>query len=77
MYTSKGNIDINEIYHFLSNINLPRLSEEAVEMLEEEITLNEISEVVNNLIINVQAQTGLVQNMIKSFGRFLPLCFSV
>lgn len=34
VYTSKGNIDINEINKFLSNIDLPQINEEAVEMLE-------------------------------------------
>lgn len=61
VYTSKGNIDINEINKFLSNIDLPQISEEAVEMLEKEITLNEVNEVVNNLPNNKCAGPDVVQ----------------
>lgn len=44
VYMSKGHTDINELNQFLSTINLPQLSEEAVRGLEAEITSCEIAE---------------------------------
>ncbi len=46
---------VNEINEFLSNIDLPQINEESVEMLEKEITLNEVNKVVNNLLNNKYA----------------------
>lgn len=49
VYKSKGEIDINALNQFLTSTNLPTLSEETSNLLEGEITLEEIKEVIIQL----------------------------
>lgn len=46
LYKSNGDHDINAIKSFLSQLNLPQLSTEAVATLDKEISIEEIIQVI-------------------------------